>query len=180
MYKHFLTTDNICNIFEKYNVPIEVGYLSIDVDSTDLWLLDKILQKYKPCFYSVEYNLNLPIDTAITFPNDPLETWQRDKMFGASLKCFDIVAKKYGYSFVYAMDFKKSGGHDAFFIRNDLIENCNIPKISDFTHVQTSLHDNCKSGRHTLMLDYEVFLQTNNLEISRNSALEITNKYIAN
>ena len=48
LHSHFLTEDNICEIFEKYNVPLEPGYISIDVDSTDLWLMNSILQKYKP------------------------------------------------------------------------------------------------------------------------------------
>ena len=180
LYKHFLTPENICSIFEQYNVPVNFGYLSLDIDSTDLWVLDKILDKYKPKFYSVEYNLNIPMEYAITFPNDPSETWQGDKCFGASLKCFDILSKKYGYSFVFAMNFNKTGGHDAFFIRNDLIQNVNAPKIEDFSYVVSSLHNNCISGRHELMLDYEVFLKTNDVKISQKAALDVTKQYIAN
>ena len=180
LYNHFLTPDNVCLIFEQYNVPIELDYLSIDIDSTDLWVLDKILEKYKPKFYSVEYNLNVPIDYAITFPNDSTEVWQRDKMFGASLKCFDILAQKYDYSLVFAMDFNKSGGHDAFFMRNDLINNFNIPKITDFKHVFQPLHTKCTTGRHKLMMDYEVFLGTNNVVASQEAGLPITELYIAN
>ncbi len=50
LYKHKLSTENIIEIFEKYNVPIEPGFISIDVDSIDLWLCDKILEKYSPSF----------------------------------------------------------------------------------------------------------------------------------
>ena len=50
LHKHFLTKDNICDIFKKYNVPLEPGYISIDVDSTDLWLMNAILQNTNPRF----------------------------------------------------------------------------------------------------------------------------------
>ncbi len=86
LHRHFLTTSNICGIFQQYGVPKEPEYVSIDVDSTDLWLFEAILKKYKAMLFSVEYNANYPIDAAITFPNDPNERWQNDRGYGASLK----------------------------------------------------------------------------------------------
>ena len=78
-------------IIKKYNVPINLGYLSIDVDSTDLWLTDKLLEIYKPSFFSVEFNPNVPLEYAITIPNDPTFRWKSTKIFGCSLKCLDIL-----------------------------------------------------------------------------------------
>ncbi len=81
LFSHYLTEDNICEIFKKYDIPFEPGYISIDVDSTDLWLTNAILKNYRPCFYSVEFNPNFPIDYAITFPKSDDKGWLGDKIF---------------------------------------------------------------------------------------------------
>jgi len=69
LYKHYLTSDNICDLFKTHNVPEKPEYISIDVDSTDLWLFKSILSEYRPMVISVEYNAHFPIDRAITFVN---------------------------------------------------------------------------------------------------------------
>lgn len=86
LYREFITADNIISIFDKYEAPIEPDYISIDIDSCDLWVFKSILTKYKPLLISVEYNSHLLIDCSITFPNDPNERWQGDCIHGASLK----------------------------------------------------------------------------------------------
>lgn len=179
LYKHFLSTDNILDIFAKYNVPINLGYISVDVDSTDLWLINKILEVYKPSFFSTEYNPNIPHEYAITFPNNTNEYWQGDKVFGASLKCFDIVAKKYDYSLVYAGCQYENAHHDAFFIRNDLITGLEVPTLKDFNHTVKSLHNNAINERHLLCLDYEHYLKTHDEKSSQEIASPITKKYLA-
>jgi hypothetical protein len=178
LYKHFLTTENIVDIFKQYNVPLNLGYISIDVDSTDLWLLDNLLEYYRPSFFSSEYNVNIPHEHAITFPNNPAEYWQVNKVFGASLKCFDIVAKKYGYSLVYAGCQFKNRHHDAFFVRNDLIDSLPVPSLSDFDHTVRPLHENPSNGRHLICLDYEHYLKTNNEKESQEFAIPVTSKYL--
>ena len=72
LYKHFLTSENICDIFRTYNVPKTPEYISIDVDTTDLWLFRALINEYRAMLFSVEYNANFPLDAAITFPNDPV------------------------------------------------------------------------------------------------------------
>jgi len=178
LYRHFLTTENIVDVFRKYNVPVNLGYISVDVDSTDLWLLDKLLEHYKPSFYSTEYNVNIPHEHAITFPNNPNEFWQGNKVFGASLKCFDIVAKKYGYSLVYAGCVYESTHHDAFFVRNDLINGLTTPTLQDFNYTVKPLHERPSNGRHLICLDYEHFLKTNDEKASQEYAIPVTSKYL--
>lgn len=175
-YKCFLTTENILSVFQQHNVPTNVGYISVDVDSTDLWLLDALLQQYKPSFYSVEFNCNIPSNYAITFPNDVNQHWQNNKVFGASLKCFEIVAAKYEYTLVY-MDHQC--GHDAFYVRNNLM---NGAKGVDYrTRQHHPLHSVVPSnGRHALCLDYEHYLATNNVHESQLVALPVTTKYLTN
>ena len=54
LFKYCITSENICKIFENHNVPVNPLYVSIDIDSTDYWVADAILSKYKPSILSVE------------------------------------------------------------------------------------------------------------------------------
>lgn len=178
LYKHLLTSDNICNLFGKYNVPLEPGYISINVDSIDLWLFKALLSKYKACFYSVEMNSNFPIDYAITFPNDTKELWEKDRVYGASLKALNIVANDNGYSLVYAGIRNTSNHTDAFFIRDDLIENCEKPTLESFRDIFKPMHKLCISSRENIMLDYEIWMKTKDIKKSKEGALPICKRYL--
>lgn len=173
LHKHFITSDNICELFRQYEVPKKPGYVSIDVDSTDLWVTDALLREFSPSFYSVEFNPNFPIDHAITFPNTPDEFWEQDRVFGASLKALKMVANAHGYSLVYAGVYRVHGHHDAFFVRDDLLRGSDIPEFEDFRPTMHGIHSRCKSGREGIMLNYETWLQTNDAEKSRAAALPI-------
>lgn len=94
LHRHFLTSSNISEVFKQYHVPQQPEYVSIDVDTTDLWLFEALLKDYKAMVYSVEYNSNFPIDAAITFSNDPNERFEGDRGYGASLKALTMVAEK--------------------------------------------------------------------------------------
>lgn len=166
--KEFLTPENICKIFHKHNVPIELDYLSIDVDSMDLWLFDAVLKEYSPRLVSVEYNANFSIDEAITFPNDPNEYWQEDKGYGASLKALNLAANEHNYHLI-----EVDRIFDAFFIRDDLKDYFDLPELNDFKD-DCSLNPHIplkNTERYKLFLDYEVYLKTSgDLNKSRKAA----------
>lgn len=171
LHKEFLTPENICKIFHKHNVPTELDYLSIDVDSIDLWLLDAVLKEYSPRLVSVEYNANFSIDEAITFPNDVNEHWEEDKGYGASLKALKLAADQHNYHLIDVEPVL-----DAFFIRDDLKDYFKLPELNDFKdscllnpHVPLN-----NTERYKLFLDYESYLKTNgDLNASRKAASEI-------
>lgn len=178
LYKHMLTTDNICQIFEKYQVPKEPGFISIDVDSIDIWLCDKILEKYNPSFFCIEYNPNFPIDHAIAFPNDK-NVWQGDRCFGSSLKAIKLMVDKYKrYELVYAGNFATSRHHDAFFIRKDLIEGKIIPTFNSFGFTHQNIHRPCNNNREKILLDYEYFIQTRDIVEAKKRAELISKKFL--
>ena len=116
LHKHHITPDNICNLFEQYNVPNVPGFVSIDVDSTDLWLFKAVVQKYRADVFTVEFNSNYPNNETITVIPTPYGPWEADMCYGASLGALDLVARENGYSLVHV-----EGVLDAFFIRDDLI-----------------------------------------------------------
>tara|TARA_B110001452_G_scaffold16211_1_gene13301 strand:- start:2433 stop:2918 length:486 start_codon:yes stop_codon:yes gene_type:complete len=57
LHTHFLSSANIVSLFRRYRVPESPDYVSVDIDSTDLWILRSILASvYRPRVISVEFN----------------------------------------------------------------------------------------------------------------------------
>merc|ERR1712232_371718 len=48
LYKRFVTQANIVNIFDEFGVPKETDYVSVDIDSCDLWIFYALTSKYRP------------------------------------------------------------------------------------------------------------------------------------
>ena len=178
LHKHFLTPENIVSVFKQYNVPEEPEFVSIDVDSTDLWLMKAILEEYRPLVLSVEYNCHFPLDAAITFPNDPDERFEVDRAYGASLAALKIVGEENGYSLVYVE--KKC---DAFFVRNDLIDDGSgelCPPMETWSEcVDIPAHPILKRpSRACIFVDYEEFTKTGDLAASQQKATPVAIKYL--
>jgi len=119
LHKAVLTQENIVDEFSKAGILQDADFISIDVDSVDLWLLLGMLEGgYHPRVFSIEYNPNFAVDQAISC--DPV--WQpwKDKgtIFGASAAAANYVAKKFGYvpvTFVTELDI--------FFVHGDILHN---------------------------------------------------------
>jgi hypothetical protein len=179
LHKHFLTSSNISEVFRQHNVPEEPEYVSIDLDSTDLWLFDALVRDYRAMLFSVEYNSHYPLSAAITFPNDTKEKWEGDRGYGASLKALNMVAVKHGYSLLWVVP-----RLDAFFIRNDLIDDGTGEICFPFEkwEQQTQLihHSPLKNkSRAKIFIDYETYLNTNgDVTKSKLKAYPICKKYL--
>jgi len=118
----FVTSANVENIFHELNVPKELDLLSIDIDCNDYWVWNS-LQNYTPRVIVIEYNSVFPPDLEFIIKYSPTNTWNGTSYFGASLKSLELLGRKKGYSLV-GCDYN---GVNAFFVRNDLIDN----KFSD-------------------------------------------------
>lgn len=115
LHRHFLTPSNITDVFRQHNVPPVPDYVSIDVDSIDLWLFRAILKEYRASVFSVEYNCNFPLSAAITANEEFF--WNCDRAYGASLKALNMVAEEHGYVLLWVVPTL-----DVFFIRRDLVD----------------------------------------------------------
>ena len=62
LHREFLTSGNIVEVFARHGVPATPDYVSIDLDSTDLWIFRALLPRYRASVYSVEYNCHFPLD----------------------------------------------------------------------------------------------------------------------
>ena len=115
----FITKDNICALFDGLKVPVDLDFLSIDIDGNDYWIW-KELAKYKPRVIAIEYNASVGPHIEWVMPYNENHVWNgKDKghYFGASLKSFELLGDSLGYSLVGC----NLTGANAFFVRKDLI-----------------------------------------------------------
>ena len=145
LFKHMITSENVIDIFQQYNTPLQFDLLSVDIDSHDFYVLDKILQTYTPRIFVCEYN-------ATHFPNEDkvvLKTTTNfnGNYFGASILAFYNLGKKYNYSLVYSNE----KGVNLFFIHNDVLNNSiyTIKNINDVDKIyRTPKYGKGPNGGH--------------------------------
>jgi len=114
--KEFVTAENVNELFEKYSVPNPFDLLSIDVDYNTYWVW-KAITKYLPRVAVIEYNSTIPCTESLVVEYDSLGKWDGTNYFGASL----LALKKLGDSKGYTLIGCDSFGVNAFFVKNELI-----------------------------------------------------------
>ena len=121
----FVKPDNVLDNFDKKNI----GYLSIDIDSNDYWVLNKILEeKYYPEVIILEYNASF-LKNSITIPyieNFNLYKYHQSHCYyGASLTAFDKLLSNHNYNLVETI-----AGVNAIFVNNEIFKRINKLKLS--------------------------------------------------
>ena len=158
LHKEWITPMNIVSLFRKYAVPLIPDFVSIDVDSTDLWLMKAILTEYSPRVLSVEYNSNYPLGYAVTC--DTRCQWTPgSRVFGAAYSALRLVGLEFNYSVVAVVI-----PFDVVFVRNDLLVGADIP---EFTNDDIYLETHHATGSTSIkeyaeehLLDYSPFVET--------------------
>lgn len=122
LHKEFITSENIASLFEKYGAPKEPDYVSIDIDSCDLWVFLGLTKQYRPRVVTVEYNANYPLGESKTNvcrdSTGEFYRWRGDNLYGASLSALHKAATQQGYTMVFV-----EKRMDVFLVRSDLV--CN-------------------------------------------------------
>lgn len=113
LHKHLITPENVENILQSYNVPTYFDLLSIDIDSNDFYVWQAI-NKYRPRVVVIEYNSILGLTDKVVYP---MSSWDGTSYFGASILALYNLARKKGYSLVYA----DNNGVNLFFVRDDCL-----------------------------------------------------------
>lgn len=122
LHKEFMVPENIASIFRKHNVPEEPDFVSIDIDSFDMWLFKALVTGgFRPRVLTIDYNCNFncnfPLGVSITFVCEPDSQTNMDRAFGSSLSAVDEAAREHGYSVVQVMC-----GLDAVLVRDDALK----------------------------------------------------------
>lgn len=122
LQKEFITSDNINQLFEKYNVPSEFDILSIDIDFNDFYVWNAISNKYKPRIVIIEYNASISPKHDWVVREDKNYFWDGTNYAGAGILSYRKLGNSKGYTLVYAED----NGVNLFFVRNDVLKHLKL------------------------------------------------------
>lgn len=165
-----LTEGNIVAAFHNASIPHEVDYVSIDVDSIDVWLLRALLlnREYRPRVISIEYNRNFLIDMFVSCERKWHE-WTGRSVFGASAAAINLVASGLGYRAVHVMP----EGYDIFYLREDVLisgrTSCTGENVPSFENLTAGLlgarhHRRCSAQDAARLVDLRLELEARHVE----------------
>jgi hypothetical protein len=80
-----VTPDNVIALLETSSTPKEFGFLNLDIDGYDYFVLERILHRYRPRLICVEINEKIPPPLKFTVRWDPRYVWAGDHFYGASI-----------------------------------------------------------------------------------------------
>ena len=113
----FIDKDNINELIMDAGIQGEIDLLSVDIDGNDYYIWDTI-DCINPRVVICEYNGKFPPDLNWVQAYDKNHIWDESDWQGASLKAFELLGRKKGYTLVGT----NIRGCNAFFVRNDLIK----------------------------------------------------------
>ena len=113
----WIDKDNIDSLINDFGLPQEIDLLSIDIDGNDYHVFKNIVS-LNPRVVVIEYNAKLPPPVKWVMTYNQCHTKTNTDYFGASLKSFEYLFQKKGYSLVGC----NISGVNAFFVRKDLIK----------------------------------------------------------
>jgi len=184
----WISSKNIVELFRRFSAPVNVTYVSIDLDSSDLWIMKALLSaEFRPAVISIEYNSNFPYGYPLAFP-DVLNTmptryvgWDKGCYMASSAHAIEVAAREFGYVVV---DIEP--GYDLFLVRAELWGKRPVPDLAAsrmlYRPFNIGFWLNGQKGKdypkHTAMhpnrqaqyLDYSVYQETGSLVAARRQA----------
>ncbi len=80
-----VTPDNVLALLQATATPKEFGFLNLDIDGYDYFVLDRILHQYRPRLICVEINEKIPPPIKFAVRWDSRYAWAGDHFYGASI-----------------------------------------------------------------------------------------------
>jgi hypothetical protein len=124
-----VSSKNINNLLEKF-APTFVDIFSIDIDSVDYWVVEKIKERFSKIFI-LEYNSVFGPKLEVSVPD--IEDFSREEYhysnlcYGASLKAYIKLMDQKGYYLLGVNRFR----NNAFFINKEFSKDLFFPNISE-------------------------------------------------
>jgi hypothetical protein len=96
-----ITPNNIVNLLNTFDVPLDFTVLNLDIDSYDLFVIDRMLENgFRPKIITMEINEKIPPGIFFTVEFDEKHYWKEDHFYGCSIDAASETVKKYGYRLV--------------------------------------------------------------------------------
>ena len=125
-----VTAENIQTLLNDNKVPMDLDLISLDIDRNTFHVFQKLVE-HRPRLLVIEYNGNFPKTSQWLIDYKADKGWDGTHRFGASLKQFEIEARRKEYTLVSC----DSTGTNVFFVRNDLVGDLFIgPFTTEFHH----------------------------------------------
>lgn len=95
-----VTPPNVVSLLADSKVPEGFGFLSLDIDGYDYFVLEQILSHYRPALICTEINEKIPPPLKFTVKWDPHYNWNEDHFYGHSISQLHILCNQFNYSLV--------------------------------------------------------------------------------
>jgi hypothetical protein len=93
-----VTPDNVLGLLAAAEAPREFGFLNLDIDSFDHFVLARLLEAYRPSLICAEINEKIPPPLKFAVKWDRDHRWAQDHFFGQSLSMLEDLGKRHGYA----------------------------------------------------------------------------------
>lgn len=91
-------SETIASLLVGCGVPKQFGFLSLDIDSFDFFVLDRILEQFRPSLICAEINENIPPPVKFSVLPTVKTFWDGGSMFaGQSISQLALICGKYDY-----------------------------------------------------------------------------------
>ena len=123
----WVTAENINELFDKYKVPVDFDFFSLDIDGVDYWVWKSILErnKYVPKVVLIEYNPYFELNEFKTIRYDANYKKTKTNYYGASISAYKKLGVDNGYKLVHIMKTHspetEKYGRNAFFIKSEYL-----------------------------------------------------------
>ncbi|RKX44843.1 MAG: hypothetical protein DRP64_05730 [Verrucomicrobia bacterium] len=131
----FITKDNINELISAHITDKEIDLLSVDIDGNDYFVWDAITC-VSPRVLIMEYNAKFAPPVRYCMEYNPRHMWDYTDHGGVSLKFIEEKAADKGYSLVGC----NLCGVNAFFVRNDLLDDKFEPPFTAEKHYEPARH----------------------------------------
>lgn len=102
LFRGRVTPDNVIDILRAAGVPQDFGFLNLDIDGYDHFVLERILEQYRPLVICAEINEKVPPPLRFTVNYDPTYVPTTDGFYGQSVCHLGDQIERFGYVIVAA------------------------------------------------------------------------------
>jgi hypothetical protein len=95
-----VTVDNVLAVLAAAEVPAAFGFLSLDIDGYDHFILERLLSAHRPGLICAEINERIPPPVCFTVLYDPSYIWDGSAFFGQSLAQVELLCAAHRYAIV--------------------------------------------------------------------------------
>jgi hypothetical protein len=95
-----VTPENAVLLLKANQLPPKIGFLSLDIDGYDHFVLEQILSEFHPQLICVEVNEKIPPPIKFSVKWNPNYFWRMDHFYGQSISQLYTLCLRFQYSLV--------------------------------------------------------------------------------